>query len=103
VQALTAFVGFLAPNSEQVAARLDSLQKAHSITDDSPDISGGSGLNELDVAAIQLQAVTDLPPFHSRGGLYIFLSALVGDSIAKSQHIVDRVSLLHDRSPMILS
>lgn len=78
-QALTTFIPFLSQTSIQIANRLEIYQKEHDLNDKS--ISGTAGeTNEnagLEVAALQLDAVIDLPQINTRAGLYVFLNSLV--------------------------
>ena len=53
-------------------------QKEHDLHDKSlGNLNGESGEPGLEVAALQLDAVMDLPSVNTRAGLYIFLNALV--------------------------
>lgn len=84
-QALTAFIPFLSQTSIQIANRLEIYQKEHDLNDKSASTTNG-GANEnagLDVAALQLEAVIDLPQISTRAGLYVFLSSLVCNISAK--------------------
>ncbi|KAF2441884.1 Med5-domain-containing protein [Karstenula rhodostoma CBS 690.94] len=76
-RALTTFIPFLSQTSIQIANRLEIYQKEHDFNDKS---SAGGAANEnagLEVAALQLEAVIDLPQINTRAGLYIFLNALL--------------------------
>ncbi|OAG07236.1 Med5-domain-containing protein [Paraphaeosphaeria sporulosa] len=75
-RALTTFIPFLSQTSIQIANRLEIYQKEH----DFHDKSSAGQTNEnagLEVAALQLEAVIDLPQINTRAGLYIFLNALL--------------------------
>ncbi|KAJ4294602.1 mediator complex subunit [Kalmusia sp. IMI 367209] len=78
-QALTTFIPFLSQTSIQIANRLEIYQKEHDFHDKSVSSANGEA-NEnagLEVAALQLEAVIDLPQINSRAGLYIFLNSLM--------------------------
>jgi mediator of RNA polymerase II transcription subunit 5 len=54
-------------------------QKQHELYEKPIIIEGVSGGNaNLEVAALQLEAVMDLPLVSTRAGLYVFLNSLVG-------------------------
>ncbi|KAL5440422.1 hypothetical protein PMIN06_009684 [Paraphaeosphaeria minitans] len=75
-RALTVFIPFLSQTSIQIANRLEIYQKEHDFNDKSSagQANGNAG---LEVAALQLEAVIDLPQINTRAGLYIFLNALL--------------------------
>jgi hypothetical protein len=78
--ALTTFIPFLAPTSIQIANRLEIYQKEHNFNNDKASAGTNGAANEnagLGVAALQLEAVIDLPQMNTRAGLYIFLNSLV--------------------------
>ena len=57
-------------------------QKQHGLYEKPISIEGVPGGNaNLEVAALQLEAVMDLPPVSTRAGLYVFLNSLVGLAI----------------------
>lgn len=74
-QALTTFVPFLSQTSIQIANRLEIYQKEHGFNDKS-SVGAANETTGLGVAALQLEAVIDLPQINTRAGLYIFLNAL---------------------------
>ncbi|OCK81468.1 Med5-domain-containing protein [Lepidopterella palustris CBS 459.81] len=77
-RSLSVFIPFLAQTSIPIANRLEISQKEHGLDDNtSNELNGGTGGNELDVAAIQLDAVMDLPIINTRAGLYIFINSLL--------------------------
>lgn len=83
-QSLSSFIPFLShtsvgsQNSLQLATRLEISQKQHDFYDKLPTIDGEANANPgLEVAALQLEAVMDLPILNTRAGLYIFLNSLV--------------------------
>lgn len=77
-QALSTFIPLLTQTSIQLANRLEIYQKEHDLHDKPPAGSGDASENAgLEVAALQLEAVNDLPWINTRAGLYIFLNALV--------------------------
>jgi mediator of RNA polymerase II transcription subunit 5 len=54
-------------------------QKQHELYEKPISIEGVPGGNaNLEVAALQLEAVMDLPLVSTRAGLYVFLNSLVG-------------------------
>lgn len=79
VQSLSNFIPFLSQTSLNISNRLELSQKEHDFYDKSlTNINGDAGENNgLEVAAIQLDAVMDLPVMNTRAGLYIFLNSLV--------------------------
>lgn len=95
-QALTAFIPFLLQTSIQIANRLEIYQKEHDLNDKSASAANGNA-NEnagLEVAALQLEAVIDLPQISTRAGLYVFLSSLVCQLPPKTSSITDMNSSL---------
>ncbi|KAF2100783.1 Med5-domain-containing protein [Rhizodiscina lignyota] len=75
-RALTAFVPLWAQLSPQSAARLESVQKNLGIIEEKSASKGSQG-DGLDVAAaLQIDAVMDLPEIRTRAHLYVFVSAL---------------------------
>ncbi|KAL1612478.1 mediator complex subunit [Paraconiothyrium brasiliense] len=77
--ALTTFIPFLAQTSIQIANRLEIYQKEHDLDEKSSvgpngETNGNAG---LEVAALQLEAVIDLPQINTRAGLYVFLNSLL--------------------------
>ena len=53
-------------------------QKQHEIHDKSPTIGGERAESAgLEVAALQLETVMDLPIINTRAGLFVFLNAMV--------------------------
>lgn len=70
-----------------MANRLEVYQKEHDLYDKSlPNVGGDAGDNAgLEVAALQLDAVMDLPHVNTRGGLYIFLNSIVCSPVAPSK------------------
>lgn len=84
VQSLSSFIPFLNHNSSgsntslSLAQRLEISQKQHEFYDKLPTVNGDTNDNSgLEVAALQLDAVIDLPPVNTRAGLYVFLNSLV--------------------------
>ena len=77
--ALTNFIPFLSQTSIQIANRLEIYQKEHDLNvKPAPGANGDTNENAgLEVAALQLDAVIDLPAINTRAGLYVFLNALV--------------------------
>lgn len=62
-------------------------QKQHDFHDKPVTVNGEtSGDAALEVAALQLEAVMDLPTLNTRAGLYVFLNSLVGIYIFASCH-----------------
>jgi mediator of RNA polymerase II transcription subunit 5 len=54
-------------------------QKQHDFYEKLPNVNGEGHENAgLEVAALQLDAVIELPQMNTRAGLYVFLNALVG-------------------------
>jgi mediator of RNA polymerase II transcription subunit 5 len=66
----------------QLANRLELSQKEHDLYDKSlTNVGGDAGESAgLEVAALQLDAVIDLPTLNTRAGLYVFLNSLVCSS-----------------------
>lgn len=72
----------------EIANRLEMSQKQHGLYEKPATIEGvqNEGAN-LEMAALQLEAVMDLPLVSTRAGLYIFLNSLVSSVLSKSnQH-----------------
>jgi mediator of RNA polymerase II transcription subunit 5 len=66
-----------------LAERLEISQKQHDFYEKLPNVSGeGHANTSLEVAALQLDAVMELPQVNTRAGLYVFLNALVGPRLA---------------------
>jgi mediator of RNA polymerase II transcription subunit 5 len=62
----------------QLANRLEISQKQHNFYEKLPDVNGEGNVNAgLEVTALQLDAVMELPQVNTRAGLYVFLNALV--------------------------
>lgn len=83
-QALSSFIPFLSHNSLgsqsslDIANRLEISQKQHQFYEKSATIDGvQNGNANLEVAALQLDAVMEMPMVSSRAGLYVFLNSLV--------------------------
>lgn len=89
-------IPFLASTSIQIANRLEIFQKDHDFNEKaSPGTSNGANENGgLEVAALQLEAVIDLPQINTRAGLYIFLNSLVRKLVANMLHPTDLPSSL---------
>lgn len=79
-QSLSTFIPFLSQTSLQIANRLELSQKEHDFHDKSlSHVNGDAGENAgLEVAALQLEAVMDLPILNTRPGLFIFVNSIVG-------------------------
>lgn len=84
IQSFSSFIPFLSNNSGgshqslQLAERLELSQKRHDFYEKLPNVNGEENGNAgLEVAALQLDAVMELPQVNTRAGLYIFLNALV--------------------------
>ncbi|KNG43997.1 Med5-domain-containing protein [Stemphylium lycopersici] len=83
-QSLSSFIPFLSNNSAgsqtslSLANRLEMSQKQHDFYEKLPSVNGQGNENAgLEVAALQLDAVMELPQANTRAGLYIFLNALL--------------------------
>jgi mediator of RNA polymerase II transcription subunit 5 len=83
-KSLASFIAFLShgsnasPNSLQIASRLELSQKQQAFYEKPVAIDGEATRDtSLDVAALQLEAVLDLPTVNTRAGLYILFNALV--------------------------
>lgn len=83
-RSLSSFIPFLShssigsQNALQIASRLELSQKQHDFHDKPATMDGEvNGDAGLEVAALQLDAVMDLPTVNTRAGLYIFLNSLV--------------------------
>lgn len=84
IQSLNSFIPFLSNQSAgsqtslQLANRLEMSQKQHDFYEKLPAVDGDANESpNLDVAALQLEAVMDLPSLNTRPGLYVFMNALV--------------------------
>ncbi|KAL6706140.1 mediator complex subunit [Coniothyrium glycines] len=85
VQSLSSFIPFLNHNSGgsntslSLAQRLEMSQKQHDFYNKLSPADGETNQNNpgLDVAALQLDAVMDLPLVNTRAGLYVFLNSLL--------------------------
>ncbi|KAF2690814.1 Med5-domain-containing protein [Lentithecium fluviatile CBS 122367] len=78
-KALSTFIPFLSQTSIQLANRLEIYQKEHDLHELPVTSANGEG-NEnarLEVAALQLEAVVDLPTISTRAGIFIFLNSLL--------------------------
>lgn len=89
-QSLSSFIPFLShssvgsQNSLQIAGRLEISQKQHDFHDKPATVAGDTnGDTGLEVAALQLEAVMDLPTLNTRAGLYIFTNSLVGATLLR--------------------
>lgn len=96
IQSLSTFIPFLSQTSLQIANRLELSQKEHDFHDKTLATANGDASENagLEVAALQLENVLDLPLLNTRAGLYIFLNSLVSLTIAKSYDHSNLVSLL---------
>lgn len=81
-RALTTFIPFLSQTSIQIANRLEIYQKEHEFNDKSSAEAANENAG-LEVAALQLEAVIDLPQINTRASLYVFLNALVSKVSAR--------------------
>jgi mediator of RNA polymerase II transcription subunit 5 len=74
----------------QIANRLEMSQKQHEIHDKSSAIGGEAAESTgLEVAALQLETVMDLPIINTRAGLFVFLNAMVSmDAIKYEQELM---------------
>lgn len=79
------FISFLSNNSLgsqsslEIANRLEMSQKQHELYEKPVSLEGVATENaNLEVAALQLEAVLDLPTVSTRAGLYVFLNSLAG-------------------------
>jgi mediator of RNA polymerase II transcription subunit 5 len=94
-QALTTFIPFLAPTSIQIANRLEIYQKEHNFDNGKSSVGTNGAANEnagLGVAALQLEAVIDLPQINTRAGLYIFLNSLVSELSARRSKVLTLIA-----------
>ncbi|KAL6158675.1 mediator complex subunit [Exserohilum turcicum] len=83
-QSLSSFIPFLSNNSSgsqtslSLANRLEISQKHHDFYPKLSHVNGeGNEHAGLEVAALQLDAVMELPQANTRAGMYIFLNALL--------------------------
>jgi hypothetical protein len=104
-RSLTSFIPFLSHSSVgsqhslQIASRLELSQKQHGLDDKAATVNGeANGHAGLDVAALQLDAVMDLPTLNTRAGLYVFFNSLVGTRCKKSI-VLTPFSSLHAHLP----
>lgn len=79
------FIAFLSHNSLgsqsslEIANRLEMSQKQHELYEKPISLEGVTNENaNLEVAALQLEAVMDLPSVSTRAGLYVFLNSMAG-------------------------
>jgi mediator of RNA polymerase II transcription subunit 5 len=103
-KALSTFIPFLSQTSIQIANRLEQSQKEHDLHEQ-PITSANGDANEyakLEVAALQLETVVDLPIVNTRAGLYIFLNSLVRRTETMTDKTVDPYSLSRARLPTTL-
>lgn len=84
IQALNSFIPFLSNQSAgsqtslQLANRLEISQKQHDLYEKLTAVNGDATESpNLEVAALQLEAVMDLPAVNTRPGLYVFMNALL--------------------------
>jgi mediator of RNA polymerase II transcription subunit 5 len=96
-KSLASFIAFLShgsnasPNSLQIASRLELSQKQQGFYDKPVAVNGEAARDTgLDVAALQLNAVMDLPTVNTRAGLYILFNALVSVSEALGSRLTPR-------------
>lgn len=92
-QSLSSFIPFLSNNSSgsqtslSLANRLEISQKHHDFYPKLSHVNGeGNEHAGLEVAALQLDAVMELPQANTRAGMYIFLNALVGRYAREIDH-----------------
>ncbi|KAF2872694.1 mediator complex, subunit Med5 [Massariosphaeria phaeospora] len=78
-RSLSIFIPFLSQSSLQIANRLEMSQREHDLHDKSAMTANGEAAENtsLGAAAVQLDAVLDLPLVNTRAGLYIFLNSLL--------------------------
>ena len=78
-QALSTFIPFLSQTSLDIANRLEMSQRQHDFHEKPITAVNGETTDgpAIEVAAMQLEAVIDLPIVNARAGLYVFLNALV--------------------------
>jgi mediator of RNA polymerase II transcription subunit 5 len=83
-RSLSSFIPFLShnslgsPSSLEIANRLEMSQKQHELYEKPATVEGVQNENaHLEVAALQLDAVMNLPLVSTRAGLYVFLNSLV--------------------------
>ena len=78
-KALSTFIPFLSQTSIQLANRLEHSQKEHDLHEQPVTSANGeaSEYAKLEVAALQLGTVVDLPLVNTRAGPYVFLNSLV--------------------------
>lgn len=103
-KSLSSFIPFLSNNSAgsqtslSLANRLEISQKQHDLYEKLPNVNGeGNESAGLEVAALQLDAVMELPQANTRAGLYVFLNSLVSHHVTDIVHSPLTVtSSLHD-------
>jgi len=79
IQALSLFISLLSHN-QTISARLDLLQKQHSLIHiPKKNALQNEGMDAA--AALQLESTVDLQQVNTRAGLYIFLNSLVSDIV----------------------
>jgi mediator of RNA polymerase II transcription subunit 5 len=96
IQSISTFIPFLSQTSLQIANRLELSQKEHDFHDKSLATANGENTENtgLEVAALQLENVLDLPPLNTRAGLYIFFNSLVSLRNSGGHDVSDLASLL---------
>ncbi|KAF2027859.1 mediator of RNA polymeras-like protein II transcription subunit 5 [Setomelanomma holmii] len=101
-QSLSTFISFLShssigsQNSLQIAGRLEISQKQHDFHDKPATVNGETNSDTgLEVAALQLEAVMDLPNVNTRAGLFIFANSLLVARPLTDDFII--VNYLHSR------
>jgi mediator of RNA polymerase II transcription subunit 5 len=81
------------PQHAQNSARLELAQTNRSLVDKTEHVTLEEGAMDV-TAALQVDAVLDLPVVHTRPGVFLFISALVGNLIPKTSDVADIISLL---------
>jgi mediator of RNA polymerase II transcription subunit 5 len=78
-RALSSFIPYwthASPQHVQNSARLELAQTSRSLVDKSEHAASQDGTMDV-TAALQVDAVLDLPLIHTRPGIFLFISALV--------------------------
>ncbi|EMD68367.1 hypothetical protein GGP41_003418 [Bipolaris sorokiniana] len=101
-KSLSSFIPFLSNNSVgsqtslSLANRLEISQKQHDLYEKLPNVNGeGNESAGLEVAALQLDAVMELPQANTRAGLYVFLNSLLVARPLTDDFVI--ISHLHTR------
>lgn len=93
-QSISAFIPQWAQPWPQLAARLETAQKAHDLVDEKSETALHE--NGLDIALVQVEAVMDLPLMLTRAHLVVFVSAMsVGLPLTDEATILNYLNFIY--------